>query len=211
MAEQEFRQRRADGDGGLDIGLLADREDDAAHEAGDAGDFGDGDGDDDGDEAGAGEGDHGDGEEDAGDGHHAVHDAHGDGVDGAQIARGEADEEAREDAQHGHAQADGKGDARAVDGAGVEVAAIHVGAEPVVAARPLHARCGVERRRVAGREERREQRGGGEAGDDRGAEANPRMAAQRRPGAAFRTPGGGAPPDLSERRNQYRILGSKTV
>ena len=93
VAEQDLAEAAADDDGGLDIGLLADRQHDAAHQAHHARHLDDRDGDDDGRDAGLDHRHQGDGEQDRRDRHQAVHEAHQDGVGDAAVAADEPDQQ----------------------------------------------------------------------------------------------------------------------
>ena len=82
--------------------------------------------------------------------------AHDDGIDAAEVAGEEPDREAEHDRERRDGQSDEERDARAVDGAGVDVAAEIVGAEPVHRrgrAQPLRRPHG---ERIAGDERRRD-------------------------------------------------------
>ena len=86
--------RVPDGDGRFDVGLLAQRQHQAADQAHHARHLGDGDGDDDVLQAGLGQRHQRDGEQHARDRHQPVHDAHDDAVEPAHEAGDEADREA---------------------------------------------------------------------------------------------------------------------
>src|SRR6266567_6515321 len=106
VAHEQQRCSRAGHDRGLDIGLLAHRQHDGAHEAHDARYLRNDDGDDDADEAGTEQRDQCDRKQDRRDRHQPVHQPHHDGVDPAQVTGDEADEEPDRDADHRHRDAD---------------------------------------------------------------------------------------------------------
>ena len=195
VADEQQRRARAGHDGGLDIGLLAHRENDRAHQAHHARDFRHDDRDDDAEQPGAEQRDERDRQQDRRDRHQAVHQPHHDGVDPAHVAGDQADEEPDRDADRRDRDADDQRNPRAVDDAAVDVAAEAVGAHPVgegarraviVADRLLDAGHAVAERRIDLRrafraeQRRREPDGGHQQQDDR-AEDDPAVARQPRP------------------------------
>ena len=153
MQEQDARQRHADGDRRLDIGLLPDREHDGADQSHDARDLRDGDGDDDVGDRRAGERDQRDRQQHARDRHQPVHDTHDQRVHPADVAGKNADEETDDRRHQGDEQPDRQRDPPACQGAREHVAAVHVRAEGARVSGRLQPVDRVERQRV-----RREQR-----------------------------------------------------
>ena len=178
VAQDDHRRARAGGDGRVDIGLLAQRQHDAAHEARHARDFGDGDGEDDVADAAARQRHQRDGEQDRRDRHQPVHEPHDDAVGPAHETRDEADGETGERGEERHRQADGERDPRPVEHARIDVAAELVGAEPVSRRGRPRALGGRERGRVDGPEIRREYPDQDEAEQQRAADRDCRMVAQ---------------------------------
>ena len=123
VAEHDPAGRRAERDRRLDVGLLADRQHQRAHQARDARDLGDGDGDDHRADAGAPQRHQRDGEQDGGNRHQAVHHAHQRPVQPAQVAGAQAEHDAEGERQRRGGDADQQRHARAVEHAAVDVAA----------------------------------------------------------------------------------------
>ena len=195
MAEQDLAEAAADDDGGFDIGLLADRQHDAAHQAHHARHLDDRDGDDDGRDAGLDHRHQRDGEEDRRDRHQAVHEAHQDGVGNAAVAGDEPDQQPDDGRQHGHHQPDDERNAAAMDRAAPDIAADAVGARQMDPRRRLHPLHRVEKQRVVAGQQGSEQGGDDHHQDNGGAERDGRMA-PRMPGEAAA---------LSGRRRGFRF------
>ena len=102
---QHLEGRRADRDGGFDIGLLADRQHDRSHQPHHARYFGDGDGDDHCQQAGARQRHQRDRDQDRRHRHQPVHDAHDDAVERTEVARRQPDGQADGHRHHRHRQA----------------------------------------------------------------------------------------------------------
>src|SRR5260370_641219 len=110
---------------------LARGEEDAAHQARHPRHLGDGDREDDVLDAGAGQRHQRDRDQDRGDRHQPVHDPHDDRIDPAGEPGDDPDQEAEPGAERGDADPDDQRHAGAVDRPAVDVAAQHVGAEPI--------------------------------------------------------------------------------
>ena len=123
----------ARGDRRLDVGLLAQRQHEAAHQAHDARHLGERDRDDHVLDARLGQRHQRDREQHRRDRHQPVHHAHHDRVEPAHVAGDEPDRQADDRREQRDGDADDERHARAVDDAAVDVAAEHVGAEPVLA------------------------------------------------------------------------------
>ncbi len=200
VADQQERGRRAGHDGGLDIGLLAHREHDRAHQPHHARDFRHRDRDDHAQQTGAEQGHDRDREQDGGDRHQPVHQPHHHHVEPADVAGNQADHEPDGDADQRDREADEERDAGAIDHAAVDVAAEavgahavleHRGAAVVVADRLLVARHAVAERRidlgrVLGAEERRDESDDDHQQHDRRAEDDAAVACEPRQHARFR-------------------------
>ena len=106
VTEHDLARRRAKGDRRFDVGLLADGEDERAHQASDARNLGDGDRDDDGRQAGAPQRDDGDGNQDRRDRHDAVHYAHERAVEPADVAGGQSAQHAEENREQRRSESD---------------------------------------------------------------------------------------------------------
>jgi hypothetical protein len=200
MAEQDLAETAADDDGGFDIGLIADRQHDAAHQPHHARHLDDRDGDDDGRDAGLDHGHQGDGEEDRRNRHQPVHEAHQDGVGNAAVSADEPDQQPDDGRQRRHHQTDDERNAAAMDGTAPDIAADTVRARQMDPRRRLHPLQRVEKQRVVAGQQGSEQGGDDHHHDHGGAERDGRMA-PRMPGEAAA---------LSDRRLRFRFdLGSQ--
>jgi hypothetical protein len=162
VAEEDGAVAEAGDAGGVDVEILAGREDGAADQAGVARDLADADGDHHVLQAGAEDGDDDEGHQDAGEGEHDVDHAHHGGVhELAVVARQQAEDHADGGGDGDRDQADRERDAGAVEDAGEDVAAELVGAQPMLGGGWLGAVGRVDLDRIVGGEE-----GGGEGRRD---------------------------------------------
>src|SRR5216683_143462 len=178
VAPQDRQEPGARGDRRLDKGLLAQRQHDAAHQAGDARHLGDGDREDDVAHAGASERHQRDGEQHRWDRHQPVHDAHEDGVGEADETGEEAEGDADRGTEQGDRDSDDQRDPRAIDDPAIDVAAEHVGAEPIAARRRAQPANRRQRLRIDGAEPGREDRHQDEQREEDGAGHRRRMATE---------------------------------
>ena len=183
MTHEQGRRASPERDGGLHVGLLADREHERAHETDHAWHLGDDDGEHHAAQAGARERDEPDGEQDGRNRHEAIHHAHHDAVESPHVAGHQADDEPDRRADDRHRHADEERDPGAIDDATVHIAPERVRAHPVahgarpavvtahgaLGTRPAIARDGIDDARIGGREHRRQHADGDHRGQDRAA------------------------------------------
>ena len=125
-----YGQARTGGHGRVDIGLLAQRENDASHQARDTRDLRDGNGGHHIPDTAARQCHQRNGQQDRGDGHDPIHDAHGETVRPAHEAGEKSNGETRHRGHDGDREPDQQRDARAIEHTRVDVAAEHIRSEP---------------------------------------------------------------------------------
>ncbi len=161
----------------LDEGQLAQGERVAADDARDIGNQRDGDGDDGVLERGTERRRHHQGENQQRQGLEDIYDALGDEIaPSPEIAGGQADDDADHRAEQRRADADSERDAGAVDDAAIDVAAEGIGAQPMRGAGRRQGQRRVDRQRIVGRDEVREERGEDEERHDRRPDGAQRVA-----------------------------------
>ena len=131
MAQHDARRAGAAGDGGADVGLLAQRQNDAAHQPRHARKLGKRDRNDDIGDGAMRDAEQRDGDQNGGDCHKAIDDPHDDRIEPSNEARSDADENAKERCNQGDRGPHDQRRTRAIDDARIDVAAKTVGAEPI--------------------------------------------------------------------------------
>ena len=172
MLEHDLEVGIADDARGGHVIVLLDGEDLGAHDARVFGDGHQSDGHDRLFDAGPERRHDGDGQKDGGDGQHHVHDAHDDGVPLAALVAGDGAQDDAHGERDGHGgQAHGQRDLRAHEHAAEDVAALDVGAEPVLRRGPQQRFAEVLRVRVVGQDAGRQLRDDGDGGQDQDEDA----------------------------------------
>ena len=130
MPAQQLGHASAVGAGRLNKGQVTYRQHHGTHQAGDARNLGDGNGDDHHLDARAQQCHQGDGQQDGGNRHDAVHQPHDDCIETAEITCQQANHGAADHRYQRHRQANQQRDSGAVNHAGIDIASQAVGTQP---------------------------------------------------------------------------------